>query len=131
MVSFLKSFSSKVALAVFASVLIVVLVAASGIALARRSASCAIIAAGEIDWTGTVNTGYNIASVYWDTISKEYHIYITGVDYDFQKCITVVTPTGGPCIAWTNSAGGMLVVQLVENGVAVQSPFSFVSYRVT
>jgi hypothetical protein len=96
----------------------------------KKATSLKIVAAGEIEPSGAISTGFNIDSVYWENTSKEYHIYIKSVNYDFHNYITVATSTGGPRIAWTNSAGGMLIVQLVENGVPVKDAFSFVTYRV-
>jgi len=117
----------------FASVFIVVLlIVAGGVALAapRKSPSLVVVAAGEITWNGLTSTGYNVASVNWDAINKNYQISFSGIDYDFQNYITVVTANGAACIAWTDSAGGMLIVGLEQNGVPVQGTFSFVTYQV-
>jgi hypothetical protein len=89
-----------------------------------------VVAAGQVDTYAVVSTGYNIAEVWWDNLNSEYHIIITGVDYDFHDYITIVTPNGGDYITSVDSAGGHLVVRLSNGGTHVQCTFSFVTYRV-
>jgi len=92
--------------------------------------SLEIVAAGQISTFAVVNTDYNIDEVWWDNLNSEYHIVITGVDYDFHNYITVVTPNGGDLMASVDSAGGHLVVRLSDGSTHVKGTFSFITYKV-
>ena len=90
-----------------------------------------VLAAGYVMSNGMVNTGYNIASVTWNSVSSRYEISITGVSYYYNDYITIITAGQNYYIARTGSASGNLLVWIFDvDGNLVQGDFQFVTYRV-
>ena len=90
-----------------------------------------VVAAGGIGSTGTVITGYNIASVTWSATYERYEISITGVYYYYDDYITIATSTFPERTAVASSMGGKLLICIYDlDGNKVQEYFYFVTYEI-
>lgn len=85
-----------------------------------------IVAMGTIGPTGSILSGYNVNSAYWNDGTMRYEITLTGRTYNYADYVTVVTP-GADLIGRFGSVLGMLVVYIYDFlGNKVQGTFSFV-----
>ncbi|MCK4474494.1 collagen-like protein, partial [Candidatus Bathyarchaeota archaeon] len=73
-----------------------------------------LVAAGFVMSDGTVTTGLNIHSCWWDAADSRYRITIGGENYYYPEYVTVVTVVGGSVgqFATTDSVGGDLLVYI-------------------
>jgi hypothetical protein len=85
-----------------------------------------IVAMGNINSDGTVSKGYNITSSTWNDAARRYEIRLTGINYQYQGYVTLVTPEPSPVYADYGSYLGMLVVGLRDStGTPAKGAFSF------
>ena len=88
------------------------------------------VAIGNISSTGVINSGSGVNSCSWNSTYSRYEIQITGITYDWDTHITMVTPMSGGIGVRTGSVGGKLLVTLYTyEGNKVQGAFQFVTYN--
>jgi hypothetical protein len=85
-----------------------------------------IVAMGNIKQDLTILQGYQVDNVTWDAGQLWYDIALTGIDFNNSNYVTVVTPVFPGGGASYNSAGGHLIVTVLNDvGNRVQYGFSF------
>jgi hypothetical protein len=68
----------------------------------------------------------------FDSVNKRYESTIAGETYDINKYMTVATPinSSAPRFISTQASGGKLLIKAFDlTGAAVQSPFTFMTYK--
>ena len=95
-----------------------------------------VVAMGTITWTGpTIVQGYNVSSVTWSSTYQRHEIGLTGIYYDYNDYVTVVTPlwAGDRYCTYTSTGAGKLNIYCWDSaGNKVQNcSFSFIVLEVS
>jgi len=86
-----------------------------------------IVAMGAIGESGAIDYGFNVDSCAWDSNHCRYLIALSGISYECNSFVTIITPTFSAARgAGYGSTGGRLSVQIYDEcGSKIQNSFSF------